>query len=233
MSACVNAPLCVLALDHDGQCQATPGLVVQPTPEVERLTPEQQDTVLANTGLIAFVLNRRRTPEDEWDDSFQDGVFGLARAVQKFDPSKGYKFSTYAVTWIKQAVARGRGISGGVNYRRTTERGDGNWIPPASLDKAIGDSGLTLADLIVALEDPADEAMQAKTLSDRLVAVLRDLCRDEFDVALLVAIADGQPLAPVARAWGYTRETAHNRFTSICGRLKDHPEARLYLDRAS
>lgn len=64
--------------------------------------------VLANTGLVANAAAEfaRRTGHLDRDDLFQEGVLGLIRAIEKFDPDKGYRLSTYATWWIRQHIQR-------------------------------------------------------------------------------------------------------------------------------
>lgn len=50
----------------------------------------------------------RRSREGQIDDLIQGGMVGLIRAVDLFDPDRGWKFSTYASAWIKQGIARTR-----------------------------------------------------------------------------------------------------------------------------
>jgi DNA-directed RNA polymerase sigma subunit (sigma70/sigma32) len=62
--------------------------------------------VEANLRLVASIVRHytgRGTPAQ---DLFQEGVIGLIRAVEKFDYRRGFKFSTYATLWIRQAIQR-------------------------------------------------------------------------------------------------------------------------------
>ena len=64
---------------------------------------------MINSNLALVVSIAKRYPQNELPllDLIQEGIFGLIRATEKFDWRRGFKFSTYATYWIRQAVQRG------------------------------------------------------------------------------------------------------------------------------
>ena len=66
----------------------------------------QEQLVVGNLRLVAAVINKLQVYSMDWEDQFQHGAISLQKAVEYFDPSKGTKFSTYAVTVIRGDLLR-------------------------------------------------------------------------------------------------------------------------------
>lgn len=85
------------------------------TPEEEQELAERvrkgdeearQKLVEANMRLVMNIAKHYRNALVPFEDLVQEGAIGLMNAVERYDPSKGYRFSTYATHWIRQAIGR-------------------------------------------------------------------------------------------------------------------------------
>lgn len=182
------------------------------------LTPAEAQVVAENERLVWFWVNRTGEPnEDERQEMYADGIFGLMRGAQKFDPSLGFRFSTYVMFWIRQAIQRGREQRGGANLRRAEHNGE-EWRP-TSLDKVLGDDDATLGDLLVADVCVEDLAM-AESIRVEVRAWAETRPRfDQIDRDLIDWMLSGQDtlgmLTEIGNRHGVSREAVGRRRNQI------------------
>lgn len=72
--------------------------------DVKRATNE---LLKHNQRLISIMAKRFKGRGCTHEDMMTDGMLGLLHAIERYDPTKGYRFSTYATNWIRQAIGRG------------------------------------------------------------------------------------------------------------------------------
>jgi RNA polymerase sigma factor (sigma-70 family) len=169
LSKAIEAGLYAQQLLDDGQVPA--GVTRDELTElVDEGLRAKQRFVEANLRLVVSIARKYPTDALPFIDLIQEGNLGLMRAVEKFDYRRGYKFSTYATWWIRQAIGRGlshtaRAIRLPVHVEeelsrlrrteRTLSRDLGREPTSDELAKAMGIASEHVADLLRWRRDPA------------------------------------------------------------------------------
>jgi RNA polymerase sigma factor (sigma-70 family) len=132
---------------------------------VERGERARRKMVECNLRLVVAIARRFSATGLPMADRVQEGNLGLLRAVEKFDWHMGFKFSTYATWWIRQAIARGAADRGARSIRL-----------PVHVDEQVGRLWRTHTRLLERLgrEPSDDELAEALDLPTEKVLRLKD-----------------------------------------------------------
>jgi RNA polymerase sigma factor (sigma-70 family) len=189
-----------------------------------RLTDEQKEQVEANLGLvytIAFAMTKCRLPEP---DRVQAGMLGLMRAVQLFDPTRGFQLSTYAQCHIKVYIRRAEHNDATIRtphwtaYKKPTRASTARLIAKAAFAGEVASLDAFETDQTASHDDPAAPLERAEGL--RLIHWAIQSLSDRDREIVLGRYWDGETLKQIGRRSGSSRETIRLIETKALARLR-------------
>jgi RNA polymerase sigma factor (sigma-70 family) len=135
--------------------------------------------ILSNVRLVASIASKYSG--NYYEDLFQEGIFGLEKALDKFNPDEKNKFVTYATWWVRQAVTRA--YNDLINPVKVPVNKEEN-VVCMSIDTPLNEDGFTLEKILSDVMDVEEDVME-KDIRERVAKGLGILNRYEKKVILM------------------------------------------------
>ena len=158
--------------------------------EEERVAT-RDELILHNYRLVASRVNRWKDQGVDEDDLFQEGMVGLVTAADKFDPSNGARFATYAILWIdnfiRRAVQKARAVNLPIYLQQEGEEDSLSFVPAGD-----GEEEFDLPDEAADTEEIAE----VRSWQRRLRRAMEHLTeRERFVVEAYYGLGGEEPLS--------------------------------------
>lgn len=188
---------------------------------VQKGDPEARKRMIeSNLRLVVKIARRYYNRGLEFSDLIEEGNLGLLRAVEKFDPERGFRFSTYATWWIRQSIERAI-----MNQTRTIRlpvhvvRELNSYLTAAREIMKTQNREATYSQIAKALDKPVSDVKSMMDLNERVVSLdTQSPTENTNGKPLVESLADKNIQDPAEML---TKEVLHNSLEDCLNELSE------------